>query len=62
MAITKITISDDCTACGLCEETCPDVFKVNDVAEVKEGADYTANEDAIKEAAENCPVEAIKVE
>lgn len=62
MAITKVTINDDCTACGLCEETCPDVFKVNDAAEVIEGADFAANEDAIKEAAENCPVEAIKVE
>ena len=62
MPISKVTITDDCTGCGLCEETCPEVFKVNDIAAVREGADIAANEEKIKEAAENCPLEAIKVE
>ncbi len=34
----------------------------NDLCVVKAGADLAANEDAIKEAAESCPVEAIKYE
>ena len=51
-----------CTVCGLCEETCPEVFEVNDVAVVKEDADFNAFEDEIKEAADECPSEAIEVE
>jgi len=60
MAIKRVTIDEDtCTACGLCEDTCPEVFEVDDVAKVKEGADFKTYEDEIKEAAEDCPVEAI---
>ena len=62
MAIVKVSVEDGCTACGLCEETAPDVFEVNDTAHVKEGADLDLNEELIKQAAEECPVEVIKVE
>mgnify|MGYP006289237587 CR=1 FL=1 len=62
MAITKVTIEEGCTACGLCEELCPDVFEMVDEAEVKEGADFSANEECIIEAAESCPVEVIQYE
>jgi ferredoxin len=62
MAIARVWISEDCTGCGLCETTCPDVFQLNDTASVKEGADLNANEDLIKQAAEECPTEAIQVE
>jgi ferredoxin len=54
---------DLCTGCGLCVDTCPQVFEMNDalakviVAEIPEDAG-----DACREAADNCPVEAIKVE
>jgi len=61
MAISKVTIEDGCTACGLCEQICPDVFEVKDVAVVKAGADLAANEATIKEAADSCPVSVIKV-
>ncbi len=60
MAITKVWIEDGCTSCALCEDTCPDVFELDDVSTVKEGADFSANEDGIKESAENCPVDVIK--
>ena len=53
---------ETCTACGLCEETCPEVFEVNDVAVVKEDADFNVFEDEIREAADECPSEAIEVE
>lgn len=61
MAISKVTIEDGCTSCGLCEQICPDVFEVKDVATVKKGADLNANESPIKEAADSCPVTVIKI-
>ncbi|WP_321289434.1 4Fe-4S binding protein [uncultured Sunxiuqinia sp.] len=39
MTITKVWIEEDCTSCGLCESSCPDVFEMPDGASVKEGAD-----------------------
>ncbi|MCD6406846.1 ferredoxin [Candidatus Aerophobetes bacterium] len=63
MSIKKVWIDEDaCTGCGLCEDTCPDVFEVNDVAAVKEDADFNEFEEEIKEAAEDCPSEAIHYE
>lgn len=63
MAITKVWIEEDtCTGCGICEDTCPEVFELNDVAEVKENADFNKFKEEIKEAAEDCPSEAIHFE
>lgn len=60
----KVTINrDGCIGCGLCADTCPDVFRLAEdgLAEV-----YTApsenNYDDVNEAAENCPVTVIDVE
>lgn len=60
MAITKVWIIDGCISCGLCEQICPEVFEVIDLAQVRDGVDFNEYEDAIKEAAESCPVEVIK--
>ncbi len=60
MAITKVWIEEGCTGCGLCEEICPEVFKVEDEAMVIEGVNYNDYAQKIIEAAENCPVEVIK--
>jgi len=60
MAIKKVWIEDGCTSCALCEDTCPEVFEMPDVAIVKPGVDYSQFEDGIKEAAEDCPAEVIK--
>ena len=63
MAITKVWINEDaCIGCGICEDTCPEVFELNDVAKVKEKADFNKFEEEIKEAAESCPNEAIQFE
>jgi ferredoxin len=62
MAVKRVWIEDGCTACGLCNEICPEVFKLEDLAYVIEGVDYNKYEAQIKEAAENCPVEVIKYE
>jgi ferredoxin len=62
MVIKKVWVEDDCTSCGLCEDLCPKVFKMEDIATVIIGADFKENEDQIKEAAESCPVGVIKFE
>ncbi|CUX36468.1 ferredoxin [Clostridium sp. C105KSO13] len=54
---------DGCISCGLCAETCPDVFRMADDGLAEAYGDVTSDtEDAAKEAAENCPVSVITVE
>jgi ferredoxin len=60
----KAIVDEDlCTGCELCTQTCPDVCEMDDdvakviVDEIPEDA-----EDCAKQAAEECPVEAIKVD
>ena len=60
MVIKKVWIEEGCTACGLCVDICPEVFKLDDEATVIEGAKFFGNEEKIREAAESCPVEIIK--
>lgn len=62
MAIKIVWIEEECTSCGLCEDIYPEVFKMEDLAEVKNDADFEANEDNIIEAAESCLLEVIKDE
>lgn len=57
----KVRIEDGCIACGACEAICDAVFTVEDVAVVNE-ATIAGNEDAVKEAAEACPVSVIIIE
>jgi len=60
----KVTVDEDtCIGCGLCAETCPEVFELKDdkaVAKMEEVPEDLV--DSCKEAAEECPVEAIHVE
>ena len=59
----KVRIEDTCTACGLCVDTCPEVFEMGDeFAQVIGGEVPTEHEDAAHQAADECPVEAIVVE
>lgn len=52
-----------CTGCGLCVNSCPDVFEMQgDVIVVKGDSIPEAAMQSAKEAAENCPVEAITLE
>ena len=54
---------DSCTACELCVDTCPDVFGMgSDIAEVIVDEVPAEFEDAVREAADECPTEAIIVE
>jgi ferredoxin len=55
--------ADTCTGCGLCSDSCPEVFELSDdVATVKVNPIPASAVDSAKEAAENCPVEAITLE
>jgi ferredoxin len=59
----KVKIEDTCTACGLCVDTCPDVFEMGpDLAQVIDEEVPPEFEDAVQQAADECPVEAIIVE
>ncbi len=59
----KVKIDKDlCTGCGLCVDTCPEVFEMlDDVAKVKLEDVPQEYEEKVKEAAQNCPTEAIKI-
>lgn len=59
--MSKVSVDKStCVGCGLCEQMCPEVFKVggNGIAEVKSPACAAHN---LGEIAQQCPVEAIKV-
>ncbi len=59
----KVRIEDTCTACELCVDTCPDVFEMGaDVAQVTVDNVPAKFEDAVRQAADECPSESIIVE
>ncbi len=58
-----VRIEDTCTACGLCVDTCPEVFEMgDDQAQVIVDEVPAEHEDAVQQAADECPVEAIIIE
>ena len=53
-------VEEECIACGMCQEICPEVFRLDDEKDVAvilkpEGGP----EDLIQEAIDSCPVECI---
>ena len=59
----KVRIEDSCTACGLCVDTCPEVFEMGaEIAEVIVDDVPAELEDTAQQAADECPVEAIVAE
>ena len=59
----KVRIEDSCTACGICVDTCPEVFEMGaEIAEVIVDDVPAELEDTAQQAADECPVEAIIVE
>ena len=58
-----VRIEDTCTACGLCVDTCPEVFEMGpDMAQVLTDEVPPELEEAAQQAADECPVEAIIIE
>ena len=64
MAIKRVWIEEGCISCGLSEDNCPEVFKVDqgESSKVIEGVDYSGLEEKIKKAAKMCPVDVIQYE
>ena len=62
MARVLFIDQDECIGCGNCEESCPDVFRMNDdgIAEVHDP--HGATIELIQEAIDACPVECIRWE
>ena len=59
----KVRIEDTCTACELCVDTCPEVFEMGpDMAQVIVDEVPPKFEEAVQQAADECPVEAIVIE
>jgi len=60
----KLTVDrDNCIGCGNCVSTAPEYFKLGDDGKSKPIKDYEeADKDKIKEAIDNCPVDAISLE
>lgn len=57
-----IVDADACTGCELCTQTCPEIYSMNgDVAEAKDITVPRDLEDSCRQAAEECPVEAISI-
>jgi ferredoxin len=62
--VTKVWLDEtenECTMCGACEATCPEVFEVPEKMVVKNGADLGLTSQIV-EAAEGCPVGTIAIE
>lgn len=57
----KVTVDVNlCVGCGLCEQNCPEIFKIEDgLAKV---VVHSCDQHDVKNTAEQCPVAAIKVE
>ncbi|MBQ8974913.1 MAG: ferredoxin [Oscillospiraceae bacterium] len=54
---------DSCVGCGLCTDSCPEVFQLNDDAKAEVIADTTdENRAGVLEAIDGCPVSAIREE
>lgn len=58
-----IVDKDLCSGCGLCADTCPEVFEIKDnIAIVKVSKVPEDLIESCKQAADDCPVEAITCE
>lgn len=58
----KYVVNDTCIGCGMCEGTCPEVFKVGDdgVAHAIEEEVPAGAEESAAQAMQDCPVGAIE--
>jgi len=52
-----------CISCGLCPETCPEVFRMAEDGLAEAYGNITEdNQDSTREAADSCPVAVISIE
>jgi ferredoxin len=55
------TVNENCIGCGLCEGTCPDVFRMGDDGVAHGGAIPEGMLELAQEARDGCPVSAISI-
>ena len=60
----KVAVDEGlCVGCGLCADTCPEAFAMEeDKAKIKANPVPANSEDCCKKVKEDCPVEAITIE
>ena len=58
----KAEVTEDCIACGLCVDTCPEVFDMGEeIAEVLVDQVPEEHQESCRQASEECPVDAIVI-
>lgn len=58
-----VKVIDTCIACGICIDTCPDVFEMgDDIAVTLVEKVPSTLKDLVEQAAYDCPVDAIIIE
>lgn len=58
----EVTVNEDCILCGFCADLCPEIFVLGDeIADVMVEEIPPEHEDCCREAADNCPTEAIDI-
>jgi len=63
--VKAIVDAETCTGCGVCAETCPEVFELKeeeDIARVIADPVPAEVAESCREAADGCPVDAIRLE
>lgn len=60
----RVTVTDDCVGTAQCVAVAPDVFELNEdgLAQLKEEPTDAASMNAANEAADLCPMAAIKID
>ncbi|MDE7361238.1 MAG: ferredoxin [Oscillospiraceae bacterium] len=53
---------EGCIGCGVCADICPDVFRIAGDGLSELIADPDGHEDAVRDAAQSCPVEVIHID
>ncbi|MBN2800855.1 MAG: ferredoxin [Deltaproteobacteria bacterium] len=54
---------DECIACGVCTDSCPSVYTMeDDYAVAIEGEVSGEDEECVRQAMSDCPVEAISID
>jgi ferredoxin len=58
----RVSIDEDaCVGTGQCELICPEVFRVDMISHVLVDAPGPELHDQVREAADNCPTEAVRI-
>ncbi|MGI6621144.1 MAG: ferredoxin [Bacillota bacterium] len=61
--MAKVYVDEElCIGCGLCADTCPDVFELTDEGKAVAKENAEDNLECAKDAADTCPTEAIIIE